>query len=161
MSIRMAICALMSMSLVIAVAAQDFRATISGQVTDPSGNPIGGATVKAINLESNIGKETQTTTEGYYTLPYLDPGVYSLEVKASGFSTALQAKVILQTADKLNLPIKMEVGQMTEAVTITSQELIETGSADRGLIFDPISVQELPLNGRQVFMLLELTPGRS
>ncbi len=159
MSVRMALCVLVLMTMGTAGAAQDFRATISGQVTDPEGRAISGAIVKAVNLESNIGKEAQTTSEGYYTLPYLDPGIYRMEVKASGFSTALRERVILQTADKLNLPIKMELGQTTETVTVTSQELIETGSADRGLIFDPISVQELPLNGRQVFMLLELTPG--
>src|SRR5262249_230816 len=117
MSVRMALCVLVLLTTGIAGAAQDFRATITAQFTDPEGRAISSATVKAVNLESNVGKETQTTSEGYYTLPYLDPGIYRVEVKASGFSTALRERVVLQTADKLNLPIKMEVGQMTETVT--------------------------------------------
>jgi hypothetical protein len=53
----------------------------------------------------------------------------------------------------------MTVGNVSETVTVAGQEVIETGSADRGLVFDPIKVQELPLNGRQTYMLLALTPG--
>ncbi|HKX33133.1 MAG TPA: hypothetical protein VJ302_35970, partial [Blastocatellia bacterium] len=57
-------------------------------------------------------------------------------------------------------PLQLTIGEVTEAVVVMGrQEVIETSSADRGLVFEPVKVQELPLNGRQVFMLLSLTPG--
>ena len=91
--------------------AQDFRATIQGQVVDPSGAAIPGATVKAVNTATNAAKEAQTTAEGIYTIPYLDPGTYDIEVSASGFQTLKRASIVLQVAQKLNLPLGLTVGQ--------------------------------------------------
>ena len=146
--------------LVAVASAQDFRATLSGQITDASHSAIPGATVKATNLSNNAIKEAKSNTEGYYTLPYLDPGNYMVEVFSSGFQTLKRDAVTLRVADKLNMPFEMTVGQMTQEVTITSQqEILDTGTADRGLVFDPIKVQEYPLNGRQTYMLMALTPG--
>ena len=65
--------------------AQDFRATLTGTVTDPSGSAIPNATVRATNIAINATKEAKTTSEGVYSIPYLDPGVYNVEVSANGF----------------------------------------------------------------------------
>src|SRR3982750_4066315 len=96
--------------------AQDFRATIQGQVVDPSGAAIPGATVKAINIGTNAGKEAQTTADGIYTIPYLDPGTYDIEVSAPGFQTLKGASIVLQVAQKLNLPLKLVIGQATTEI---------------------------------------------
>lgn len=142
------------------VFAQDFRATLSGQVTDPSGSVIPAATVKATHIGTNETKETTTTSDGLFTLPYLSPGLYNIEISANGFQTLRRESITLAVAQKLNLPIRMTVGQMSQEVTVVGQqEVIDTGSADRGLVFDPIKTQELPLNGRQSYMLMSLTPG--
>lgn len=146
--------------LASAISAQDFRATLEGLVTDPSGAAIPGATVKATNIETNESRETKTTAEGRYTIPYLDPGTYNIDITATGFQTLKRQNIVLRVADKLNLPIKLTVGQMTQEVTVIGeQELLETGDASRGLVFDPIKTQEYPLNGRQTYMLMSLTPG--
>lgn len=140
--------------------AQDFRATISGTVKDPNGASVPGATIKAINVETNQSYETRTTSDGFYTLPFVNPGTYNIEVKADGFKLTKFDHVTVRVADKLNLPLAITVGAVTDLVTVTAdQEVIESGSADRGLVFSPTKVSELPLNGRQVFMLLGLTPG--
>ena len=61
---------------------------------------------------------------------------------------------------KLNLPVRLTVGQMSQEITVTGQqEVIESADANRGLVFDPTKTQEYPLNGRQSYMLLSLTPG--
>ena len=144
----------------VSITAQDFRASLLGQVTDPSGAVVPGATVKAINRQTNASKETKTTTEGHYTIPYLDPGRYDVEVTASGFQSVKQLGVVLEVADKLNLPFQLTVGQMTQEVTITAvQEVLQTSTADRGFVFDPLKTEEYPLNGRQIYMLMSLTPG--
>jgi hypothetical protein len=140
--------------------AQDFRATLSGSVTDPSGAVIPGATVRAINLGTNAVKETQTTAVGVFTIPYLDPGVYNVQVSSTGFQTVLREKIVLRVADKVDLPIELKLGATSESVVVTAEQaVIETASADRGLVFDPIKTQQLPLNGRQTYMLMSLTPG--
>src|SRR5256886_12501296 len=140
--------------------AQDFRATLEGDVSDPSGAGVADATVKAINLENNETKEAKTTTEGHYTIPYLNPGIYNIEVRANGFRMLKLENIVLRVADKLSLPSRLQIGGMADSVVVTAQqEVIESGSADRGLVFDPIKTQELPLNGRQTYMLMSLTPG--
>lgn len=140
--------------------AQEYRATILGIVTDPSNSAIPNAIVKATKEDTNVSRETVTNEAGVYTLVGLDPGRYTVTVTASGFTTVNRAGIVLQVAEKLNLPVTMEVGQVTEAVTVVGeQELIQTTSASRGLVFDPIKMQEIPLNGRQAYMLLRLSPG--
>src|SRR5581483_2374694 len=160
MSTQLTRIALVLFAFAVGAFAQDFRATISGQVTDPSGAAVPGAVVKAINAETNETKEVKTTSDGHYTIPYLNPGTWNIEATASGFQVLKREGIVLRVADKLNLPLEMTVGNVNETVTVTGQqEVIETGSADRGSVFDPVKVQELPLNGRQTYMLMSLTPG--
>ncbi|MBI3679910.1 MAG: TonB-dependent receptor [Acidobacteria bacterium] len=148
---------LLAASLVLA---QDYRATVTGQVSDPTGSPIPNALVKAVKEGTNETKEVRTNNNGFYTLNYLDPGRYSFEISASGFSTLTRTGIVLLTADKLNLTVSLELGQVNQSITVVGeQELITTTTAARGLNFDPIKVAEYPLNGRQSYMLLALTPG--
>ncbi|MBI3210511.1 MAG: carboxypeptidase regulatory-like domain-containing protein, partial [Candidatus Solibacter usitatus] len=142
------------------LSAQDYRATILGEVRDATGAAIPGVSVKAMRLDTQVTKETVTNNEGLYSIVGLEPAEYTVTVSASGFKTAVRAQIVLQTAQKLSLPISMEVGQMTQEVTVTGeQELIQTATASRGLVFDPIKMQEIPLNGRQAYMLMRLSPG--
>src|SRR5207248_7214549 len=91
---------------------------------------------------------------------YLQPGGYNIDVTAQGFKELKREGIVLRVADKLNLPLRLEVGAMSQSITVTEEQAaVETGSADRGLVFDPVKTQELPLNGRQTYMLLSLTPG--
>ena len=143
-----------------AVLGQDFRATILGQVTDASKSAIPNATVKATRVGTNEATEVKTSASGFYSIPYLAPGTYNIEAAAPGFNILKREAITLHVADKLNLPLTLEVGQMTQQVTVVGeQELVSSVTASRGLNFDPIKTQEYPLNGRQEYMLLALTPG--
>lgn len=147
-------------ALSAAAIAQDFRATLSGSVTDPSGAAIPDAMVKAVNSATNEAREVKTTSLGFYTIPYLNPGTYNIEVTASGFKALKREGIVLQVAQRMNLPIELAVGEVTQEVTVTAQqEVIDTSDASRGLVFDPVKVAEYPLNGRQTYMLMSLTPG--
>ena len=86
-------CFLVLVILAAAASAQDFRATLTGIVTDPSGAAIPGATVRAINVSTNTVKEVQTTNIGNYTIPYLDPGTYRVEASAPGFQTLIRENI--------------------------------------------------------------------
>ncbi len=140
--------------------AQEFRATLTGVVTDPSGAAIPGANVKATNVANNQAREVKTNGSGLYAVPYLDPGMYTVEVSASGFASVKRQEITLSVSQELNLPVQLQIGSNTTEVTVTGQqEIIEATDADRGLVFDPLKAQEYPLNGRQAYMLLSLTPG--
>jgi hypothetical protein len=153
-------CVLALLVLSAGLYAQEFRATLTGTVTDPSGAAIPNATVKAVNAAVNSTSEAKTSGDGLYTIPLLDPGVYTIEITANGFQTLKREAITLAVGQKLNLPIRLTVGQMSQEITVTGQqENIDTGDANKGLVFDPTKTQEYPLNGRQTYMLLNLTPG--
>ncbi len=136
------------------------QGTITGVVTDPSGAAIPNATIKAINLANNQTSETKSATDGNFTIPYLAPGVYNVEATAPGFQSVKRQDIVLAVSQRLNLPLQLPVGQATTEITVTGQqEVIQSTDANRGLVFDPIKTQEYPLNGRQSYMLLSLTPG--
>jgi hypothetical protein len=96
--------------LAIGAFAQDDRGTISGQVADASGAAIPEAKVKAIQKSTNQATEVTANKEGFYTIPYLPPSTYDVDVSAKGFKTMRVADVQLHTADKFELPIKLELG---------------------------------------------------
>ena len=142
------------------LSAQDYRATILGQVADSSQAAIPNVAVRVTKIDTGVSRETKTNSDGIYTITALDPGVYNVQAQADGFRTVNRKDIVLQTADKLNLNIAMEIGQVTQEVTVVGQqELINTATASRGLVLDPTKVTELPLNGRQSYMLMNLVPG--
>jgi hypothetical protein len=140
--------------------AQEFRATLTGTVTDPSGAAVPNANVKATNIATNSVKETKSTSDGIYTIPLLEPGSYTVEASAAGFQTLKRPDITLAVGQRLNMGLQLTVGQATTEITVTGQqEVIDTGDANKGLVFDPEKTQSYPLNGRQTYMLLNLTPG--
>jgi len=83
-SLFLSICVLM-LATVGSAGAQEFRATVKGQVADTSDAALPGATVTVQNQDTNEIATAVTNTEGAYTLPFLRPGLYTLTVEMSGF----------------------------------------------------------------------------
>src|SRR5215472_12514400 len=144
----------------VIAAGQDFRATISGQVTDTLGAAIPGAKVTATQLTTNQSTTQVTNGEGFFTIPELTPSDYNVEVEAPGFKRAKREHVTLLVADKIVMPFQLEVGEISQEITVTATaEVLQTGDASGGMNFDSLTTSEYPLNGRQVYMLMGLTPG--
>ena len=139
---------------------QEFRAMISGTVMDPSGAAVAGAAITATNLATNAQSTAKSGMDGNYVLPQLDPGRYELTVEASGFQKYTRSGITLNTGDKASVQIRLEIGRMTESVTVDAELTgIERNQSVLGQLMDNKQVSELPLNGRQVFMLLQLSAG--
>jgi carboxypeptidase family protein/TonB-dependent receptor-like protein len=139
---------------------QEFRAVVNGKITDPNKAVIPGAVVIVKNLGTNEATRVTTDTEGNYTVPFLNPGSYSISVEAKGFKKYLRDKQELQVGQTATINIELELGGANEIVNITAQDpLLEEGNADRGTVIDNSIITELPLNARNPFMLAALTPG--
>src|SRR4051812_44328656 len=105
--------------------------TLSGTITDPAGSVVPGATVIATNTATGVETTTTSTNTGTYTLPYLPAGTYKLRVTAAGFRTATAENIVLRVAQTQTADIKLEVGAITEQVTVSGRpELLEAGSAE-------------------------------
>jgi hypothetical protein len=148
-----------ALALAASAFAQEFRATVTGRVTDVDGLPMPGVTVSATNLRTNEVASAVTTTEGVYSIPFLRPGNYTLSAELQGFRKHTQ-DLQLEVGQTMAVNVTLQVGQITEVVTVAGESpLLETSNADRGMVIDNQRVTELPLNARNPFMLSYLSPG--
>src|SRR5712692_6205303 len=150
----------LGLSLATVASAQEFRATLTGRVTDPNGLSTPGATVTAVNANTGEIAVGISTAEGAYTIPFLKPGVYTVSAELAGFKKVTQPNVHLEVGQTATLNFQLQLGAVSEQLTVTAESpLLETARADRGLVIDNERVTELPLNARNPFMLSYLAPG--
>lgn len=138
---------------------QEFRATITGTVSDPNGAAVAGAAVVVKNIETNISNTVTTNEEGAYTMPFLVPGKYSLTVTNEGFKTTTQENITLNVDDRLTIDVKMEIGSTTEVNVISETELLERGSVTTGTVVTTRQIEELPLAEGAPYTLSTQAPG--
>src|SRR6266568_9534613 len=114
--------------------------TLNGTILDQSGAVVPGATVVAVNSATAVESKTTSTSAGAYTLPYLPSGTYTIRVTAPGFRTSTAENVILRVAQDLTVNINLEVGAVSQQVTVSDQPpLLDAGTAEIGRY---ISVEE-------------------
>ena len=143
-----------------ASAGQEIRATVTGRVTDPQGAVLPGATVTATNIDTNGSLETVTDLSGGYTIPQLPPGPYRVTASLQGFKTFIREGVRLHTAETAKVDIQLTLGALEETITVVaSLSAVETNQSTLAQTMENKRVAELPLNGRQVYQLLQLTSG--
>jgi len=114
------VCFLVLGSVAVNVDAQDFRAVLTGQVTDSSGATVRGATVTAVENSSGTTYTEKTSDRGVYYIPYVVPGTYKVTAQANGFKTAVQDNVLLTAAQTFAQNFKLEVGTVSEKVEVTA-----------------------------------------
>jgi hypothetical protein len=140
--------------------AQEFRATLTGQITDPSGALIQGAAVTAVNIDSGTTYTAKTTDKGVYYINYVLPGNYTVTTKAQGFVTMVQGKVVLTTAQTFNQNFQMKMGGATEQIVVTTEPpQLETSTGSGGTILGVRELENVPLNGGQAYALIGTTAG--
>src|SRR3954468_6065186 len=134
--------------------------TFSGQVKDATGAAVPDAAVKVTEQQTGIVTSKQSASDGYFTVALLKPGVYSIEVSASGFSTAVRKDVTLQIQQVVQQDFTLEVGNTQQQVTVEGgAPLLNTESTELGNVLTEHSTQQLPLNGRNFSQLALLVPG--
>lgn len=146
--------------LAVQAFAQEFRASISGQVTDSTGAVITGATVLVRNLERNTFTETVSNNVGRYVVEFLLPGQYILTAEKPGFKRFVNTGIKLEGSDHLALDIPLELGAVTDNVTVSGQALLlETETATRASTIENRVLENIPTNGRNLFSLQYTLPG--
>src|SRR5258705_5725833 len=144
----------------LAVVAQVTTATIVGTITDPGGAIMPGATVTARNLDTGMTRTVPSGEDGSYRVEFLPVGHYALEITAAGFKKAYVSDVVLQVNDTARVDVALTVGQVTETVTVTeTPATINTNTSEIGTTIQAADIASLPLVERNVFTLLDLTPG--
>lgn len=133
---------------------------ITGRVTDPSGAVVPEAKVTIVQTSTGIRHELETNSDGYYTVPQLPPGAYSVGIEANGFKAIQRNDLNLQVDQALKLDFVLQLGSASEKVVVTGQApLLETETQSLGQVVGHRQVTELPLLGRNSYALGELVPG--
>ena len=139
---------------------QEFRASLSGSVLDSTRASVPGAVIAATNVTTNAAASIVTGLDGNYVLAQLPPGPYELAVEANGFRPYRRSGITLSVGDKVVVRIGLEVGGTAESVTVNAELTgIERNQSILGQLMDNKNVSELPLNGRQVYQLLQQSAG--
>jgi hypothetical protein len=133
---------------------------IQGTVTDETGSAVPGATVEAVQTESDLHRVVTSGADGGYSLPSLPVGPYTLKVTAKGFSTYNQSGIVIQVGNELRVDVKLQVGGVAQTVQVTAAaSMVQTEDQSISQVVDRQRTVDLPLNGRQATQLILLTPG--
>ncbi|MGI8989499.1 MAG: TonB-dependent receptor domain-containing protein [Bryobacteraceae bacterium] len=149
------------LALLVAPAfSQEFRASISGQITDASGAAISGAKITVTSVERNTASDAVSNNKGIYLVQFLLPGQYTLAVSSSGFKSYLQRGIALEAANHANVDVRLEIGAYTDRVTVTGDApLLETETGTRATTVENRVLENVPTNGRNLFALQYNLPG--
>jgi hypothetical protein len=140
--------------------AQVQNGQFAGIVTDPSGAAIGNATVTVMNLGTNRTVTTVTSQSGAYNVGELQIGNYSIAVEAKGFRKTLRSNVVANAGVVTHLDFKMELGQASETVEVSGEApAIQTEDSRLSTTIDSTQISNLPLNGRNVYDLMQQAAG--
>jgi hypothetical protein len=143
----------------LSLRAQSTYGALSGTVVDSTGAAEPGATVNLINT-GTAEKQTQLTGDtGLYSFVNLNPGQYRLSVEKTGFKRVNRENIVIEVQQTARVDITLAVGQATETVTVTTEvPLLQAETSSLGQVVEERNADELPLNGRNVFSLVEVAP---
>ncbi|MBI4873025.1 MAG: TonB-dependent receptor [Acidobacteria bacterium] len=140
--------------------AQDPRGAITGTLMDSSDAAIPGVAVRAVNSETGVAASAVSNATGSYQIPFLPPGFYKVTAELTGFKRFSRDKIEVRVGDSVGLPIRMEVGAVTETVEVTATTpLLDTTTSSLGQVIDQRRILELPQRGGTPMELTLLTPG--
>ena len=152
---------LVALIMVGAAYGQGATTAIIGAVSDPQGRPVAEAKVSVNDAASNVNRETQTDSDGFYQFLALKPGTYTVRVVAPGFRAGQVSNVEALVSTTPRIDVKLELGSVSETVTVTEAPVaqINTVDASLGNAFDSKQVLSLPFEGRDAAAVLSLQPG--
>jgi hypothetical protein len=135
-------------------------AQFTGRITDPSQAIIPGAEISVTSADTGITREAKSNAEGYFTIPLLPSGTYTIASRAAGFNAVTRSGIALNEGQVLRYDIKMDVGQVTEAIEVSGgAPLLEAATSALSTVVPNQRILDMPLNGRNPIALSTLVPG--
>lgn len=140
--------------------AQRATASIAGNVVDSSDAAVPSASVLVKNLDTGSERTVGSNAIGYYVVPALPAGKYSITITAAGFQTQTVPELVLTVDQNATINVSLKVGAVSEAVNVVADAaIVDTRTATLHTVINQKQIGDLPLNGRNVLQLMQLTPG--
>jgi hypothetical protein len=157
--LRLAVVAVLMPGTTPAIA-QTTTGAITGTVTDASGGVMPGVTVTMTHVQTSRTESAVTDASGRYTSVPLPLGEYRVEASLSGFRSAARSGITLTIDQTVRVDFMLEVGTVSDVVEVRAEDtLLEPNNAALAKLVDNRRIAELPLNTRNVYSLIFLTPG--
>jgi hypothetical protein len=158
--------ALLFLSFHALTLAQSDRGSLTGSLTDPSGAAVPAVPVVATNEATGVQSRTVTTADGYYTIPSLPAGSYSLTVQAPNYSKLIRNGITVSVSATVRVDLVLTVGSTSATVTVTEDApLLKTENPQNDIVVTSQDINELPINMagvgaiRDPLAFAELAPG--
>ncbi len=133
---------------------------LEGFVRDPSGASVPGASVIALNLETNQVRESTTNQDGYFRFPLLQVGEYQLLVSAAGFADYQRIGIRLSVGTQARVEVPLSVAGTAETVQVTADaSMVLAGQGASGEVLNEEAVRTLPITSRNVYNFHLVGPG--
>src|SRR5687768_1763512 len=130
-------------------AAQEYRGTLTGRITDEQTAALPGVTVIATHIDTGTKSETVTDGSGLYTFPLLPPGDYRVAAELTGFARMLRDRVPLGAGQRVSVDLTLKVGSFNETITVAAERtLLQTETASIGLSVEAGQIESLPMSGQ-------------
>ena len=141
--------------------AQVITADLVGTVSDANGAVIPGAKVTIVNTDTQLQRSMSATSTGDYVFTLLPPGTYTIRVEQTGFKTYEATGIKIAAGDRTRIDTQLSTGSASETVTVTAATIpvLQTDSSTVQDVVGEKSVQDLPLNGRNLQSAVQLTAG--
>ena len=135
-------------------------AQVTGRITDQAGAIVPKAIVTVTNNSTGAIRKAISTSDGYYTVPLLQPGLYQVSVEMPGFKPIERRGLQLVVDQVLRLDFNLQLGSTSERIQVTAQaEVLESQTASLAQLVQGKQVLDLPLLGRDPYALAGLAPG--
>src|ERR1019366_3011562 len=153
---RILLCIAVLLSAFITRAQVANNTSLVGTVSDPSGRVVVGAKVVGLNRDTKVEYSGTTNAEGYYSIPFVNPGTYDVKVEAAGFNKTTATGVVVTINLAIRTDVVLTVGSNNTEVTISADTpVLSTDDALLGETVDQEKVHDLPMNGRRALSLAQ------
>ncbi|MFZ0817922.1 MAG: carboxypeptidase-like regulatory domain-containing protein [Candidatus Sulfotelmatobacter sp.] len=154
---------LLSLVLVVSASpslyAQSTYGSVAGTVTDTSGAIVTGATVTLTNMGTAEKRTQSSGSDGLFTFVNLFPGQYRVDVEKQGFKHFTRANVTVEVQQDTHIVAALQVGEVSQVVEVTGETpLLQSETSSLGQVVEQRKADELPLNGRNIFNLITVSP---
>ncbi|MDZ4799599.1 MAG: TonB-dependent receptor [Bryobacteraceae bacterium] len=146
--------------LTLPCAAQSITATISGLVRDPGGATIPAAKVVAESSETGLKKTATTDADGRFTIPFLNPGTYTLTAESAGFDPSVRTGVLLEVAQVATVDFALSLKGTRQTVNVVAEmPLLNSDTAGMEHTIEQKLIEDLPSAERSTLALINNLPG--
>src|ERR1017187_2668685 len=148
--------------LCLPVQAQTITATLTGAILDPAGAVVPDTHVSVTNTANDFTRTIFSNSSGTYVVTNLLPGHYRIVAEHGGFQRAVISDIELLVDQTAHLDIHLQLGQTTESVIVNAAApVLDSETSSVSSVVDPHQMLNLPLNGRNFYDLVQLSPGVS